>query len=148
MEARPDPPTCPVCKSVIDKSRLIPLYGRGGGANQQDPRYSPQRCDTGMYNTCDHIRERVPPRPQGQREDAEDNVRAHSHSPTHTLLYPSPTHTTVSLTHTHTVTHPHTLLYPSPTHTTVSLCRTILEHFMMEEVAVALMYHLGLDFHC
>ncbi|XP_003387784.3 PREDICTED: E3 ubiquitin-protein ligase RNF185-like [Amphimedon queenslandica] len=55
MEARPqDTPTCPVCKSVIDKEKLIPLYGRG--SDQKDPRES------------------LPPRPAGQREEApEDN---------------------------------------------------------------------------
>jgi len=37
MEARSTPPTCPVCKSVIDKERLIPLYGRGS-ADKKDPR--------------------------------------------------------------------------------------------------------------
>ena len=37
--------------------------------------------------------------------------------------------------------HPHTLLYH------LFNCRTILEHFMMEEVAVALMYqHTGMEF--
>ena len=50
MEARPNNPTCPVCKSVIHKDKVIPLYGRGT-ADQQDPR------------------EKVPPRPQGQREE-------------------------------------------------------------------------------
>ena len=38
MEARPDSTTCPVCKSAIDKERLIPLYGRGSDT-QEDPRY-------------------------------------------------------------------------------------------------------------
>ena len=38
------------CKSAIDKERLIPLYGRGSDT-QEDPR------------------EKVPPRPQGQREE-------------------------------------------------------------------------------
>ena len=37
MEARSTAPTCPVCKSVIDKERLIPLYGRGS-ADKTDPR--------------------------------------------------------------------------------------------------------------
>lgn len=53
MESRPNNPTCPVCKSVIDKSKLIPLYGRGS-TDQKDPR------DT------------VPPRPQGQREEPQE----------------------------------------------------------------------------
>lgn len=53
MESRPNNPTCPVCKSVIDKSKLIPLYGRGS-TNQTDPR------------------DKVPPRPQGQREEPQE----------------------------------------------------------------------------
>ena len=39
MEARRQSPTCPVCKSVIDKERLIPLYGRGNSTGA-DPRYT------------------------------------------------------------------------------------------------------------
>lgn len=50
MEARPNNSTCPVCKAVIDKEKLIPLYGRG--SENKDPR------------------DNVPPRPQGQREEA------------------------------------------------------------------------------
>ena len=50
MESRPNSATCPVCKAVIDKEKLIPLYGRGSG--NKDPR------------------DNVPPRPQGQREEA------------------------------------------------------------------------------
>ena len=49
MEARQSAPTCPVCKSAIEKDKLIPLYGRGG--KQHDPRT------------------KIPPRPQGQREE-------------------------------------------------------------------------------
>ncbi len=37
METRPDNPVCPVCKSAIDKDRLIPIYGRGPD-KQKDPR--------------------------------------------------------------------------------------------------------------
>ena len=56
MEARPNSATCPVCKAVIDKDKVIPLYGRG--SENKDPR------------------ENVPPRPQGQREEAaEEEVR-------------------------------------------------------------------------
>ena len=50
MEARPNTATCPVCKAVLDKDKLIPLYGRG--SENKDPR------------------DNVPPRPQGQREEA------------------------------------------------------------------------------
>ena len=49
MESRQSP-TCPVCKAVISKDKLIPLYGRG--SENKDPR------------------ENVPPRPQGEREEA------------------------------------------------------------------------------
>jgi E3 ubiquitin-protein ligase RNF5 len=44
---------CPVCKAGISKDKVIPLYGRGT-ANQQDPR------------------EKVPPRPQGQRTEPDN----------------------------------------------------------------------------
>ena len=50
MESRPNNPTCPVCKSVIQKDKLIPLYGRGS-SDTKDPR------------------DEVPPRPAGQREE-------------------------------------------------------------------------------
>uniref|UniRef100_A0A915J705 RING-type E3 ubiquitin transferase n=1 Tax=Romanomermis culicivorax TaxID=13658 RepID=A0A915J705_ROMCU len=40
---------CPVCKAVVDREKVIPLYGRSGHA--KDPRDS------------------VPPRPQGQRTE-------------------------------------------------------------------------------
>ena len=38
METRPNNPACPVCKSVIDKEKLIPVYGRGPDG-QKDPRF-------------------------------------------------------------------------------------------------------------
>ncbi len=50
MESRPNNPTCPVCKSVIQKDKLIPLYGRGT-SDKKDPR------------------DKIPPRPAGQREE-------------------------------------------------------------------------------
>ena len=53
MESRPNNPTCPVCKSVIQKEKLIPLYGRGS-SDKKDPR------------------EKVPPRPPGQREEPQN----------------------------------------------------------------------------
>ena len=56
MESRPNSATCPVCKAVIDKEKLIPLYGRGSG--NKDPR------------------DNVPPRPQGQREEAPEDEQA------------------------------------------------------------------------
>lgn len=57
IESRPNGATCPVCKAVIDREKLIPLYGRG--SENKDPR------------------ENVPPRPPGQREEApqEEEVR-------------------------------------------------------------------------
>lgn len=60
IDSRPDNATCPVCKSVIDREKVIPLYGRGA-KEQSDPRV------------------KVPPRPQGQREEpqhAQHQVRA------------------------------------------------------------------------
>jgi len=53
MESRPNNPTCPVCKSVIQKEKLIPLYGRGS-SDKKDPR------------------DNVPPRPPGQREEPQN----------------------------------------------------------------------------
>ncbi|VDO92430.1 unnamed protein product [Soboliphyme baturini] len=49
LETRPKKQLCPVCKSAIGKDKVIPLYGRGG--DNKDPR------------------EKVPPRPQGQRTE-------------------------------------------------------------------------------
>lgn len=54
LETRPNRQVCPVCKAGISKEKVVPLYGRGG-ANQQDPR------------------EKVPPRPAGQRSEPENN---------------------------------------------------------------------------
>ncbi|XP_064115873.1 LOW QUALITY PROTEIN: E3 ubiquitin-protein ligase RNF185-like [Macrobrachium nipponense] len=48
LETRPNNQTCPVCKAAISREKVIPLYGRGSG-NQQDPR------------------DKLPPRPPGQR---------------------------------------------------------------------------------
>lgn len=43
---------CPVCKAAISKEKVVPLYGRGS-TKQEDPR------------------EKVPPRPAGQRTEPE-----------------------------------------------------------------------------
>lgn len=37
FEIRPNHQLCPVCKSVLNKDKVIPLYGRGG--TTKDPRY-------------------------------------------------------------------------------------------------------------
>ncbi|PAV65250.1 hypothetical protein WR25_06654 [Diploscapter pachys] len=50
LDTRPNRQLCPVCKSAIDKDKVIPIYGRGG--DNKDPR------------------EKIPPRPQGQRSEA------------------------------------------------------------------------------
>ncbi|VDN57186.1 unnamed protein product [Dracunculus medinensis] len=50
LDTRPIRQLCPVCKSAISRDKVIPLYGRGG--NETDPR------------------EKVPPRPRGQRTEA------------------------------------------------------------------------------
>ncbi|XP_065208784.1 E3 ubiquitin-protein ligase RNF185-like isoform X2 [Planococcus citri] len=55
LETRPNKKLCPVCKSGISKDKVIPLYGRGS-TNQEDPR------------------NKVPPRPPGQRAEAETNT--------------------------------------------------------------------------
>ena len=52
LETRPNNKICPVCKAGISKEKVIPLYGRGG--EQKDPR------------------EKVPPRPRGQRPEPEN----------------------------------------------------------------------------
>ncbi|KAK3884672.1 hypothetical protein Pcinc_011057 [Petrolisthes cinctipes] len=52
LETRPNHQTCPVCKAAISRDKVIPLYGRGSG-NQQDPR------------------DKLPPRPSGQRTEPE-----------------------------------------------------------------------------
>ncbi|ROT76865.1 hypothetical protein C7M84_004539 [Penaeus vannamei] len=52
LETRPNNQTCPVCKAAISREKVIPLYGRGSG-NQQDPR------------------DKLPPRPPGQRTEPE-----------------------------------------------------------------------------
>lgn len=54
LETRPNRQTCPVCKAGIGKDKVIPIYGRGS-TDQQDPR------------------EKLPPRPQGQRPEPENN---------------------------------------------------------------------------
>lgn len=52
LETKPNNQVCPVCKAVINKDKVVPLYGRGS-TNQQDPR------------------EKLPPRPSGQRTEPE-----------------------------------------------------------------------------
>lgn len=54
LETRPNMQTCPVCKSAISKEKVIPLYGRNC-TDKQDPR------------------DKIPPRPQGQRTEAPRN---------------------------------------------------------------------------
>ncbi|KAL3268928.1 hypothetical protein HHI36_008015 [Cryptolaemus montrouzieri] len=52
LETRPNRQVCPVCKASISKEKVVPLYGRGS-TKQEDPR------------------EKVPPRPAGQRTEPE-----------------------------------------------------------------------------
>lgn len=52
METQQTRVLCPVCKASINRDKVIPLYGRGS-SNDKDPR------------------DKVPPRPQGQRQEAE-----------------------------------------------------------------------------
>lgn len=58
LETRPNRQMCPVCKAGISKEKVVPLYGRGN-AKQEDPR------------------EKVPPRPQGQRPEPENTGPFH-----------------------------------------------------------------------
>ncbi|XP_025196055.1 E3 ubiquitin-protein ligase RNF185-like [Melanaphis sacchari] len=53
LETRSSRQVCPVCKSVISKDKVIPIYGHGN--SKQDPR------------------NKVPPRPAGQRTEPEPN---------------------------------------------------------------------------
>jgi E3 ubiquitin-protein ligase RNF5 len=55
IETKPNNQTCPVCKSAISKEKVIPLYGRNC-TDKKDPR------------------DKIPPRPQGQRTEAIRNV--------------------------------------------------------------------------
>jgi len=57
LETRPSRQTCPVCKAVISRDKLVPLYGRGSN-DQSDPR------------------DKVPPRPPGQRTEAPADARS------------------------------------------------------------------------
>ena len=57
IETKPNNQTCPVCKSAISKEKVIPLYGRNC-TDKKDPR------------------DKVPPRPQGQRSEATRNVNS------------------------------------------------------------------------
>jgi E3 ubiquitin-protein ligase RNF5 len=55
IETKPSNQTCPVCKSAISKEKVIPLYGRNC-TDKKDPR------------------DKIPPRPQGQRTEPIRNV--------------------------------------------------------------------------
>lgn len=54
LETRPQRQVCPVCKAGISRDKVVPLYGRG--STSQDPR------------------DKLPPRPQGQRSEPETNT--------------------------------------------------------------------------
>lgn len=56
LETRPRRQTCPVCKAGISREKVVPLYGRGS-ATTTDPRL------------------KIPPRPQAQRSEPENNQR-------------------------------------------------------------------------
>ena len=55
IETKPNNQTCPVCKSAISRDKVIPIYGRNC-TDKKDPR------------------DKIPPRPQGQRTEAPRNV--------------------------------------------------------------------------
>ncbi|XP_008183323.1 E3 ubiquitin-protein ligase RNF185 [Acyrthosiphon pisum] len=58
LETQEDPTVCPVCKSGINRDKVIPIYGRGN-SKQDDPR------------------NKVPPRPAGQRTEDDDTDSFH-----------------------------------------------------------------------
>lgn len=64
MRLHADSPQCPVCKAGVEKRSVIPIYGRGRGAEVDDPRERPLPED-----------EQLPPRPQGQRPQAINGQR-------------------------------------------------------------------------
>lgn len=55
LETRPLRQMCPVCKAAISRDKVIPLYGRGSN-DKTDPR------------------EKLPPRPPGQRTEPEPGM--------------------------------------------------------------------------
>lgn len=57
MQTRSSCPLCPVCKSKIEKSKVIPVYGRGM-EDRKDPREETVAEET------------LPPRPRGHRTEA------------------------------------------------------------------------------
>lgn len=61
MRVHVDNPQCPVCKSSVEKAKVIPIYGRGRTA-QDDPRERPLPD------------EQLPPRPQGLRTETIHNA--------------------------------------------------------------------------
>ncbi len=68
IETRPSSQTCPVCKSAISKEKVIPLYGRNC-TDKKDPR------------------DKIPPRPQGQRTEQQRNVINALNSTTHRFSF-------------------------------------------------------------
>jgi E3 ubiquitin-protein ligase RNF5 len=56
LETRPNRQNCPVCKSGLDRDKVVPIYGRDSG--NTDPR------------------DKTPPRPRGQRSE-EDSHGSH-----------------------------------------------------------------------
>ncbi|KAK4530302.1 hypothetical protein CCYA_CCYA04G1159 [Cyanidiococcus yangmingshanensis] len=55
--------TCPVCKSLVDRERVIPLYGRGRGRGRGEPSGA-ARQHNGKASLADVS---VPPRPPARR---------------------------------------------------------------------------------
>ncbi|CAP37280.1 Protein CBR-RNF-5 [Caenorhabditis briggsae] len=53
LDTRPNNQVCPVCKSAIDGTKVVPIYGRGGDTT--DPRT------------------KIPPRPKGQRSEPQQS---------------------------------------------------------------------------
>mmetsp|Transcript_18179 Transcript_18179/g.29869 ORF Transcript_18179/g.29869 Transcript_18179/m.29869 type:complete len:206 (+) Transcript_18179:41-658(+) len=82
MNLHSDCPQCPVCKSAIDKEKVIPLYGRG------KTRREPRKFTT---STSDSI----PSRPAGQRTEAPtQHHQQHQHATGHAGQTPFNIHAT------------------------------------------------------
>ncbi|RWS30443.1 E3 ubiquitin-protein ligase RNF185-like protein, partial [Leptotrombidium deliense] len=69
LETKPSRQVCPVCKAAISRDKVIPLYGRG--SSKQDPRLLIEfQCRVKISFL---IRDKLPPRPPGQRSEPEPN---------------------------------------------------------------------------
>eukprot|EP00884_Botryococcus_braunii_P014137 jgi/Botrbrau1/22724/Bobra.0132s0063.1 len=61
--------TCPVCKAGVDKDKVVPIYGRGGGSS--DPRKKTQDDYGGNGQNAGQLLD-IPGRPPGVRNPVND----------------------------------------------------------------------------